>query len=60
MTLDDYRRFAVFTFGKNSKPVEFLDRRIKESPNGADEQVLAEPHQMIMLLTSLNDPSRME
>jgi hypothetical protein len=55
MTLDDYRRFAVFTYGKNSKAVAFLDDKIKESPMGADEQVLAEPSQMIMLLTNLNE-----
>jgi hypothetical protein len=60
MTLEDYRRFAVFNYGKNSKAVEFLDRKIKESPMGEDEQVLAEPHQMLILLRNLNDPSRMK
>lgn len=55
MTLGDYRRFAVFAYGETSKATEYLDRKIKDSPNGADEQVLAAEPQMLMLLNSLNE-----
>ena len=55
MTLGDYRRFAAFAYGVNSKATEYLDRKIGESPNGADEQVLADEVQMLVLLTSLNE-----
>lgn len=55
MTLGDYRRFAAFAYGENSKATEYLDRKIEESPNGADEQVVADEVQMLVLLTSLNE-----
>lgn len=55
MTLGDYRRFAVFAYGVNSKATEYLDRKIEESPNGADEHVVAEEPQMLMLLNILNE-----
>jgi hypothetical protein len=53
MTLGDYRRFAVFAYGVNSKATEYLDCKIKESPNGNDERVLADEVQMLVLLSGL-------
>jgi hypothetical protein len=54
MTLGDYRRFAVYAYGENSGATRFLDHKIEESPNGADEQVLADEIQMLILLESMN------
>lgn len=53
MTLGDYRRFTVFAYGEDSEPTRYLDRKIKESPNGENEEVLADAVQMLMLLDSL-------
>jgi hypothetical protein len=53
MTLGDYHRFAVHVFGKDSEATKYLDRRIELSPNGADEQVLADTIQVLILLTTL-------
>ena len=50
-TLGTYRKIAKVLF--SSKAVDFLDRKISESPNGEDEEVLANETQMIQLLMSL-------
>lgn len=52
-TLGFYRTFAVIAWGDHSKAVEYLDRKIKESPRGEDEPVLAAESQMLALLASL-------
>ena len=49
-TLKSYRNLASAFFGETSKAVEFLDKKIKESPNGENEEVLADERQMIQLL----------
>jgi hypothetical protein len=54
MTLGEYRKLAAYAYGEDSKVVEFLDRKIKESPQGADEPVLAHETQMISLLSNLH------
>jgi hypothetical protein len=54
MTLGDYLRFAVFAYGSNNEATKYLSRKIAESPNGADEQVLADEVQMLTLLTHLS------
>lgn len=52
-TLGEYRKLTAAVFGKDSKAVAFLDKKIKESPNGENEEVLADEGQMIQLLASL-------
>ncbi len=52
-TLESYHMLASLVFGKKSKAVKFLDEKIKASPNGAKEEVLADEQQMILLLASL-------
>lgn len=49
-TLGNYQRLAAAAFGADSAPVRFLDRKIADSPNGADELVLADERQMLQVL----------
>lgn len=51
-TLENYRKLSVLVFGEKSGAVAFLDRKIKASPAGANEEVLANEDQMISLLAS--------
>ena len=41
-TLGNYRKMAAAVFGEDSKPVKFLDDKIAASPNGANEEVIAD------------------
>ena len=52
-TLGTYRKIAVLMSGEESKAVEFLDRKISESPNGEDEEVIQDKRQMLLLIVSL-------
>ena len=52
-TLGNYRALAAIFFGEDSKAVKFLDEKIAESPNGADEEVIADESQMVYLLGSM-------
>ena len=52
-TLGNYRKMSIAVFGEKSKPVKFLDEKIKDSPNGEDEEVIAAETQMVALLGSM-------
>ena len=52
-TLGTYRQIALIMGGGESKATEFIDLKIKESSKGADEEVIAEESQMLMLLAHL-------
>ena len=52
-TLGNYRKLSVAFFGEKSEAVKFLDDKIAESPNGADEEVIVEESQMIYLLGTM-------
>jgi hypothetical protein len=52
-TLGNYRQMALLFFGEDSGAVEYLDQLIAESPNGADEEVIADEEQVVGLLFSL-------
>jgi hypothetical protein len=49
-TLGTYRLLADALWGKDSQAVAFLDEKIAASPNGADEVVIADETQMLILL----------
>ena len=53
-TLGSYRKMAVAVFGEDSKAVQFLDEKIAESPNGEDEEVIAEESQAVAMLGKLH------
>jgi hypothetical protein len=49
-TLGNYRKMAAAVFGEDSKAVKFLDDKITDSPNGENEEVIADEGQMVNLL----------
>lgn len=49
-TLGTYKQLAVI-FGP--KAVAFIEKQIKESPHGEDEEVIADERQVLMLLASM-------
>ncbi|MGL5352155.1 MAG: hypothetical protein ACRDA5_02370 [Clostridium sp.] len=54
-TLGNYRDLA-FIYGGSinyNNAMKFLDEKIKNSPNGRDEEVIADERQMKMLIVSL-------
>jgi hypothetical protein len=52
-TLGNYRDLAAAVFGHESKAVKYLDDHITNSPDGRDEEVMADESQMIYLLGSM-------
>jgi hypothetical protein len=52
-TLGSYLRLCQAVFGEDSEQVKFIQDKITESPNGADEEVVAEESQMLYLLVNL-------
>jgi hypothetical protein len=52
-TLGSYRRLSAVCFGENSEAVKYLDKMIAESPNGVNEEVIADERQMIYLLATM-------
>jgi len=53
-TLGNHRKIAASLFGEDSKAVAFLDSKIKESPNGENEEVLSDEGQFVNLLAKLH------
>lgn len=51
-TLANYRKMSVIAFGEGSGAVKFLDAKIAKSPNGGDEEVLADESQILLVLAS--------
>lgn len=54
-TLGSYLKLAKPVFGEDSVAVKFLERKIAESPNGENEEVLADERQMIAALAGMTD-----
>lgn len=57
-TLGTYRTLASALWGEDSDAVAYLDDRIAESPNGADEGVIADETQMLVLLAQVEYQTR--
>lgn len=53
-TLRTYRKMAAIFFGEDSAATAFLDEKIAESPNGADEEVVQHETQVLYLLANLS------
>ena len=49
-TLGEYRRMCAALGGSECKAVKFLDDKIADSPNGAEEKVIQADSQMRALL----------
>ena len=52
-TLGNYLKLCVTCFGPTSPQVKFIMDKIAESPNGANEEVVADESQMLYLLVNL-------
>lgn len=52
-TLGSYLDLCDIFFGLDSKQSKFLMEKIKETPNGKDEEVIAAESQMMYLLMNL-------
>lgn len=52
-TLASYLKLSLAFFGKESPQVRFIMDKIATSPNGANEEVVAEESQMMYLLFNL-------
>ena len=50
-TLGNYRKWADLLIGP--KATAFIDQKIAESPNGANEEVIADERQMLHLLATI-------
>jgi len=60
-TLGTYRNIALILSGsKDSKAVQFFDKKIEQSPNAENEIVIADETQMMVLIAELvfNQPPR--
>lgn len=53
-TLGTYLKLAQTTFGDESKATKYLREKIAATPNGAEEEVIAEESQMLHMLASLD------
>ena len=53
-TLGTYRKIALVLSGsENSEVVKFFDKKIEGSPNGENEEVLADETQMMFLIITM-------
>lgn len=53
--LGAYLKLCNIFFGEESVQSRFVSRQIAKSPNGADEEVIADESQMMFLLVNLKD-----
>lgn len=49
-TLGNWLGLCEATFGKDSAPVKFIQKKIEESTNGEDEEVVADERQLLHML----------
>lgn len=54
-TLGSYLKLCQVFFGEESVQYRLISKKISESPNGTDEEVIADEHQMMYLLVNLKD-----
>lgn len=54
-TLKSYKQLCDVFFGAESLQSKFISEKINTSPNGEDEEVIAEESQMMYLLVSMNE-----
>lgn len=52
-TLGNYRKLCAAVFGEQSGCTKFIDKKIAESKNGADEEVIADESQMMYVFAEI-------
>ncbi len=58
-TLGSYLKLCSIFFGDDSPQVKFINDKIATSPNGVDEEVIAEESQMMFLLFNIDDANKL-
>lgn len=53
-TLREWITLSQTMFGPDSEPVRFLEKKAAESPNGHDEEVIADERQLLALLVDMH------
>ncbi len=53
-TLENWIRLSNLFFGEDSRATEFLKNKAKQSPNGIQEEVIADEGQLILALSIMN------
>ena len=53
-TLENWIELSTIAFGDDSEPVRFLKRKVDESPNGLQEEVIADEGQLLMALGKMH------
>jgi hypothetical protein len=53
-TLGSYKTLCKLFFGEDSAQYQFIESKIIQSPNGEDEEVIADESQMLYLLSTMN------
>jgi len=52
--LKSYKTLCDLFFGPESVQASFISKKISQSPNGEDEEVIADESQVLYLLQSMN------
>jgi hypothetical protein len=58
-TLGSYHKLCSIFFGEDSVQARFIAQQIAKSPNGTNEEVVADESQMMYLLFNLNEDTTM-
>lgn len=53
-TLRNWIKMTTIFFGKDSAATAFLEKKATESPNGLDEEVIADEGQLVMVLGKMH------
>lgn len=59
-TLGSYKTLCKIFFGEDSAQYQFIESKIIQSPNGENEEVIADESQMLYLLASMGKDSSKE
>ena len=59
-TLATYYKLSLFFFGPESVATKYIQKKITESPNGEDEEVIMSEQEVMNLLGSLHAPPTYE
>jgi hypothetical protein len=54
-TIRSYKHLCELIFGHEHPSVKYLDKMASESPNGLDEEILADESQMVYMLCTMKE-----
>lgn len=53
-TLGNWIKMVQLVFGKDSKAIDFLEKKVLESPNGRNEEIIADEGQLLHVLLGMH------